>query len=94
MAFPSPYKTVPYPTRWASLPLPQPITLLDDCTFEQFYKSAGRYQETRLTYSHSMVKGNIFINFGKLKKKAAFSPHCKDETTQPITAFSFNILHS
>ena len=30
----------------------------------------------------------------KTEKKAAFSPHCKDETTQPITAFSFDVLHS
>ena len=30
----------------------------------------------------------------KTEKKAAFSPHCKDETTQPMAAFSFNILHS
>ena len=67
MAFPSPYKTALYPARWASLPLPQPITLLADCSFEQFYKSAGRYQETRLTYSHNMVKGNIFINFFSMK---------------------------
>ena len=93
MAFPSPYKTALYPARWASLPLPQPITLLADCSFEQFYKSAGHYQERvdaflkfqRNTYNMPQPEAHQ----RKTEKKAAFSPHCKDETTQPMAGLFF-----